>query len=284
MDTILPAKPSSYKQLIKLSFLLYGMSVGKVLLLSLGLALVVFFPRLLSNALQQNIFAVLSSFHVYRIFLLVLNILSLFLFISILWRVHCVIRHKHEPLSEDISRGLKKVFYGFIAAIIQSLIILCALSLIIGLQVLLNYYNLLFSTHPLGIVVVTALFMGELFLILYVSFLFIFFIPLITIENKGILTSLEKSMFLVWNHWWRVFSVQVTPWVCYTLLFSIIRICLPSLFSAYFLQSSIGMWGLILLNIILFAIFIPWVAALLLIQLKDLELRKKLAAINETGK
>ena len=56
MDTILPSQPSTYRQLIKHSFLLYRASFSKVIFLCCLFSVTVFIPRLLSDAIGQDIF------------------------------------------------------------------------------------------------------------------------------------------------------------------------------------------------------------------------------------
>lgn len=274
MDTILPSHPSSYGQLIKQSFRLYRISFKHIIVLSLLLSIAAFIPRFLSFLIGQDIFLNLSPFSPYRLWFIAVDIISLIFFIGILWRMHCFIHNRHEPIAEDLLVGLKKVAYVIIAAFLQSAIVFAVTIIIFGLQILLQTHHLLFSSEWTSIALTGVVFIGQLALILYLTTLFIFLIPLITIENKGILTSLERSALLGWNHWWRIFSVQITPWLCFFFLLAIIRFVLGADIHIYFFeQGHHSLWSS-LLQLILFALFIPWVAALLLVQLKDLELRK----------
>ena len=83
-------------------------------------------------------------------------------------------------------------------------------------------------------------------------------------------------MLLVWNHWWRVFSVQATPWLCYLFLLFSLKYVLGINIHIYLLGQTSHSVLISLLHLLIFAIFIPWVAAILVVQLKDLELRKSL--------
>jgi len=275
MDTLLPSQPSTYKQLVKTSLHLYRASFSRIILLSFLLAILVFIPRLLSAFIGDDV-ANLHPYSPNRIWMFVVNLIGITFFIGIVWRMNCVIRGIHEPLIEDLTVGLKKVMYVFFASILQGIIVFAITMALFELQRFLIYYHVLFSDHLIGVAFVACIFVGQCILIVYVSTLFIFFIPLIAIENRGVIRSLERSILLVWNHWWRVFSVQLTPWICYTLLLFLIRCAFRISIHIDFVEH--GPYGIetTIAHTMIFALFIPWVAAILLTQLKDLELRKKM--------
>jgi hypothetical protein len=89
---------------------------------------------------------------------------------------------------------------------------------------------------------------------------------------------------LVWNHWWRVFSTQLTPWLFYLALLIAVKYVLHIDFHIYFTQKIDNTLWVTIAHIAVFSLFIPWVAALLLVQLKDLELRKSLVAAHQSKK
>lgn len=282
MESILPSEPKPYKDIIWRSLVLYRVSFTKIFLFSLLLAIIVFIPRIMSDIIGQDIFTSLNPLNPYRLWLIVVNLVSLIFFIAILWHMHCVVRNKHEPFIEDFAIGAKKSLYVFIAGIIQSAIIFAFGVIIYGFLFLLHHFQLLFIHTLLGVILTTLIFFGQFILLMYVATLFIFLIPLIAIENKGIINALEKSVSLVWNHWWRVFSTQLTPWVFYVGLLIILKYVLKIDIHIYFTQKEqLNLW-VTLLNIGLFTLYAPWVAALLLTQLKDLEIRKKLASERST--
>lgn len=276
MDTILPSRPLNYIEIIKRSLLLYRHGFSKIVWIALLLSIIVFIPQLLSAIAQQDIFLNLPPLSPHRLWMVLINLVSLAFFVAILWHLYCVARNLHEPLIEDMVMGLKKALLVFIAAIIQSAILFAVTGIIFGLQLLLYQYNVIFSGSIMSVVITGLIFIGQFLLILYMSVLFVFFVPLIAIENKGILTSIEKSVLLAWNHWWRVFSVQLTPWVCYLLLLALLRYGLHSNMNIYFFEPTPSLW-LTLLNILIFALLIPWVAAVLVVQLKELEIRRKVS-------
>ena len=208
--------------------------------------------------------------------LIPIDIVALIFFVAILWHMYCEMRGKHEPFIEDVSVGTKKSIYVFLAAVLQGAIVFAFGVITYGLLFILHHYRLLFINSLLGILLTTAIFFGQVFLLMYISTLFIFFIPLIAIENKGIFKALENSVLIVWNHWWRVFSVQLTPWIVYLALLLLIKYAFNIDIHIYFTPiAQSNMWATIL-NILVFAFYAPWIASLLLMQLKDLEIRKTL--------
>lgn len=276
MDTLLPKTPSSYSSIIKSSFRLYRTSFLKVIWLSALLSITAFVPRLLSYAVGQDLLANLAPLSPHRLWFIALEIIGLAFFIGILWHMHCVIRKVHEPLIEDLYVGIRKVLAVFVAALIQGVIIVAVLLATYGLQRLLISQQTAADLSVTMTAIIIALFIFELALIVYIYTLFIFLTPLIATENAGIFAALKKSTSLVWNHWWRVFSVQYTPWITYVFLLAFIRSIFHINLHIYFIQRTPQSIWVTLLHVVIFALFIPWVAAVLLVQLKDLELRKQL--------
>lgn len=275
MDTLLLSQPASYKQLLKQSLLLYRSSFNGVMLFAFLLAITAFIPRLLSILLGQNIFLNLAPNNPYYFLLIAINFACLMFFIAIQWHMYCVIRQLHEPLMEDFRMGLKKVFHVFIATILQGAIVFAVSMIAYGILILYAE-NLTSPGHLIETIVIILIFASLSFLILYISTLFIFIIPIIAIENTGIFLALERSISLVWNHWWRTISTQATPWIFYLVVLLAIKFIFNVEIHVYIMnQASYPLFGTFL-HLVIFALFIPWVAALLIIQLKDLELRKKL--------
>jgi len=278
MDSLLSTKPQPYRELIWRSLILYRLTLRKIAFIALLLSIIIFIPRLLEDLVGQSIVNTLTVFNIQRLWIWVIDIFSLFFFITIMWHLFCELHHKHEPLKEDFIVGTQKVVRAFFAAVLQTLIIFIFCLMVYGCLLLLHHLQLLFINSLLGIIVTTCIFLGQLILLLYISTLFVFIIPSIVIENKSIIAAIKNSVSLVWDHWFRVFITQITPWVCYTLLLVLLKYAINLDIHIYLTHpTDVGIWTT-LLNIVIFAIFIPWVAALLVIQLRDLELRKKLVS------
>lgn len=277
MEMILPTTPESYWQLLRRSLRLYRAGVRKVMLLALLMSLTAFIPRILSYAIGEDVLNTVPLFSWSQLWMGIINIVSFFFFIGIIWHMHCVIINKNEPLKEDFSVGLKKIISVFIAATLEGMIVLAMVAIIVLSQQLIALEHSSESLrHSDWLWFFCLLFMGEFLLLIYVATLFIFIVPLIAIENKSILVSLRRSMSLVWNHWWRVLSLQMTPWLCYAILLSFLRYLLKIDVHIYFVDASRHTIVITAIQIIIFAMFIPWFASTLLVQLKDLELRKKI--------
>lgn len=273
MDTLLPTQPETYWQLLRRSIRLYRVSFKKVALLAVLLAITAFVPRLLSYAIGQDVLHNLTLFSLNQLWLTMLNLVAFIFFIAIIWHMHCEIIHKHESLREDFSIGFKKVITVFIASTLQSVLVIAIIAIIIASQMLIHYYLPFLFESGLGIWIVSLIFLFELTLLAYIATLFIFIVPLVAIENKGILSSIQRSITLVWNHWWRTVTLQATPWICFILVLAFVKFILKINVHIYFIDQVPHPLLLTILQIIIFAIFIPWVAALLLVQLQDLELR-----------
>lgn len=284
MESLLPTRPGTYRELISRSLYLYRRSFSTVFFYSLLLGMIVFTPRLMSDLAGRDIFATLELFSSNHFWLILINISGLIFFIALLWHMFCVMRAKHEPFIEDFVVGAKKVFYVIIASTLQSVIVTAFAAMIYGVLYLLSHLDLLFTNTLWGVFFTTIIFFAQFFLLLYVSTLFVFLVPLIAIENEGIISAIKKSASLVWNHWWRVFSTQLTPWIFYMLLLGGLKYILHVDIHIYFTDKVSSAYWATLINVVAFTVYAPWVASLLLTQLKDLELRKQLAAPKNRSK
>lgn len=275
MDAILSSRPETYWQLLKRSFIFYRVAFIRVLPLAFLLAVITFIPRLLSVAIGQDIFSAMPPFSPQWLWLLFNNIISLMLFIAVLWRMHCIIRSVHEKIAEDFYIGGRKVLLAFVATVIQSAMIAAIGITLYGIQFLLFQHRLLFSDYLAGQLFTFAIFFIQLIASIYIIVLFIFYLPLIAVENKGILGSIERSIYLVFGNFWRTLKLQMTPWLCYLIALIAIRFGLNIHIHLFFLTPTLPNIGTTLLHLLIFAVFLPWIAAVLLVQLHDLELRKK---------
>lgn len=278
MDAILPSQPETYRQLIRRSILLYRLSFKKVFLFALLLSLTVFIPRLVSNAVGHPIFNDLTAFNPKNLWIMAINLVGLIFFIAIIWHMHCVIVGQHEPMVQDVEMGLKKIFYVFVAGIIQSLILFGVILVAYGFQWLIPTIHPYLGQDIFSVLFLTLIFFSQLFLILYVAVLFIFVVPIIAIENKGIISALERSVLLGWNHSLRIFLLQMVPWCSLVLFFVLLKLILGVDVHIYFYDQAMHPFWVTILQWFIFALFIPWDAAMLLVQLKDLELRKHIVA------
>lgn len=278
MEAILSTQPESNWELFKRATRLYQLTLSKTFLFSFILAMVVFIPRIISTYLGRNIFATLNPYSLSYLWVVILNLAVLGLFIAIIWHMHCVIRHKHEAIKDDVLMGVKKLLTVFLAGIVENTIVFIFAICVIMMQLHLHQYSWLNSNSLFALIFTIALFLAQFILLAYIATLFYFLTPIITTENAGLFSAIKRSASLVWNHWWRTLSLQLAPWLCYLLVLMLLKFVVDLDIHIYFIrhQNTYDYTSLII-NLLLFAFFIPLVAATLLVQLKDLELRKKLA-------
>ncbi|SRR5579883_254163 len=278
--TILTAThPETIRQVLRRSFRLYRRVFFHVFLLSVLLSITVFIPRILTLIIGENIFLNMPILDPHRLWLSLITVVIFLFFGAILWRVYCFTRQAHDSLRDDMNIAFHKIFYIFIAAVLQSFlfaIVIYFVGVIVFNIVLYPHFhfNSLSNTE---ITLLTLLFIFQCCLITYILFATYFYLPTIVIENKGIISSFAKSVTLVWGNWWRTFITQMTPWLFYVLMLMIVRDFFKINVQIYFVESADPpSLTITLIHILVFAIFVPFVATTAIVQLRDLELRKKL--------
>jgi hypothetical protein len=274
MQYVPATHPENLKQLLKRSFWLYKTVFFKVFLFAVLLAFVTFTPRMIALTHHKDIFYGIPLYHPLRFVILAVDILGLILFAILLERIRSVMDKTHETVGEDIKFSLKKIPLIFCAALIQSFIFTVMSMAVIGFYYFLHSHNLLATTSRIHIFLVTLPVVFQLFFNIYIFILFVYYLPLIITENKGILSSLGKSARLVWGNWWRTFKTQISPWVVYFIVLIVVRYALKINIHIYFLGMDELSWRATIIQIILFVTFIPWSAATLMVQMRDLEFRK----------
>lgn len=283
MKIALSSQPENFFPLIKRGLTLYKASFSHVFFLSFILSIISFTPSFISILISEDFFMNLSTPTLQRAWVIFINLGGLLIFSAILWQIRCTIMDIHEDLLEDAKMAFKKIPYIVIANLLQSILITGIMFLFlqslfsIGIHAL-SYSNL-FNIKETIIILLSIL---QFLIVIYLFFAFYFYMPIIVIENKNIITSLAKSIMLVWKNWWRTLCVQITPWITYLLLLYFLEKFFHLHFQLYFIQTPRNESIVILsLHIVIFAIFIPWFASNLLIQLRDLELRKNISLSHE---
>jgi hypothetical protein len=168
--------------------------------------------------------------------------------------MHAVATGANADLGTALRMGLIKLFPLLIASILY------LLALAVGLVLL----------------VVPGILLG---LSLY------FYLPLIVVDNMGILAALESSHRLVWGNWWRTATVVAVPMFIIMAFYGILGLVAGITGVGIAVggggeaevQRSLETYTLISeLAATLFSAFIgPLFAALLLVQRHDLELRRE---------
>jgi len=273
--------PLSYSLLIKRSLNLYRYAFKRTYILGLILAIIFFIPHILSILSNRPELLTPSLFSLDTLWLIAMNLCA-FLFLSaMLWRVNCLERNKHETLIEDFKTAFNKLL-TIIASILLQICIFIAVGLTaFAIQtplVALLHSQFLSEGANLTTFLIVPLFSIQFLLLIFLSILFYFYLPLIVVENDGIVLSLKQSVRLVWGNVLRVLAVQLTPWLVYVLVLILIKTVLP-------INIQIALFGLVshpslittggtAVQIFIASLFLPWIVSIILVQLRDLELRK----------
>lgn len=268
----LSTRPESNPTILKRSFRLYIASFLSVIPLAFLLAIIVFIPEIFSWIFNRELFSPAISME--NFWSLFFNLIIVFVYLALLWRMRGVIYEAHERIKDDVQQATRKylrvVIAGLIVTFIYGFIAFTTMfiySLLLEQKVFLDP-----SYFAMSIVSIISFIYAAV--VTYLYFAFYFYLPLILAEDAGIVTSLIASFMLVYHHWWRVFLLQITPGLTYLVLLIIIRFIFHYNVNIFFLSSpgeiSIGVY---IFHIITLTLFIPWIAAILLLQLNDLELR-----------
>jgi hypothetical protein len=265
---------------------LYRSTFLKAFLMALLLSIIEFLPRLITIIVGHETFAINAHFNYYRVLILFDNILELVLFAAILWCMQNTAQGYHETLKTDYKTGLEKlpaiIGASFIQLFLYALVSLSAIATVLYL----DKYEFLPGTHILNVFLHGIPIMLQFFINLFLFVLFYFYMALIITEDNGPIDSLEHSARLVWGRWWKTFWVIVTPWLVYTLVLMGFKALGVNL-HIFIIETPIYSMTLFptLVHIILFAIFIPWFASTMLVQLRNLEfLHGKIVTVEKAKK
>ena len=275
MPNMLAVKPQTYSQIVKQSLTVYRLSFAHVYWVSLILSFVVFIPRFIVTFIDPNYFNNLTTFRPQQMWFFLIEVLGVFLFVVLLWRMYSVLVGRNDKLREDLKIAFTKIWLIIGAVLLQLIIFLITAAIIYCFyRLIFKDLSLLRSSYhaAIALVGVTIYLLIECYLI----FLFIFYLLLIVIEDKGILSALKKSAKLVWGLWWRNFWILMTPLIFYMILLMIVRYLLFVDLPIYLIDSTPSSKLISIFYMFLFSLFIPWNAAIFIIQMRDLERRKKL--------
>jgi hypothetical protein len=276
MQIEMSTQPESLSKLLVRSLRLYRATFLRVFYLGLLLSVIAFIPRLMTFVIGENYLITLPINSPKRLWFIIIDLISIALFTAILWRMRCKSLNIHEGILTDFKVAIKKLPFIFMAGVIQSFIIMV---------IYLSIFMLFFFLHKQPNLISSAAFFFiaasmsiiQALIAIYLFIAFYFYLPLILTENKRVFAALKESIHLVWGNWWRTFKLQIIPWLVYLACLFIIRDIIHINVHIYFFRAleEITLPGVIL-HIFLFALFIPWIAATQLVQLRDLELRKKM--------
>lgn len=272
-------RPESHVELLMRSFNLYCHAFRRTIVLALLLSGVVFIPRFLGISEAQQIILLLSSDYSFQLLLAGIYLATIWFFGAIYWRVYCVAIQREETYLEDFKAVGKKLLYLIGAGLIIAVIGYAEVWLVYGFHQTLQYFGLLYHKSASSQVFTFVALLLQALFVIYVSTLFIFYFPLIVIENERIILALKQSMQLVWGRVWKTLSFQLIPSLIYLIVIILIKIIFKVNIHIYFFTLSPPPTVLALvLHALLFAAFIPWSVAAMIVQLRDFELREVLTA------
>jgi len=231
----LKSEPQDKLSIIEQGFRLYRHTFWLALPYSLLGAFFIFGPILLIP-LQPAFGPLIAS----RVFF---GLLSLVLLSALLFRLHCLI--DDLPLS----------FMGSLAQAMSKLISLLLLAVLYALMVI---SGTLFLIVP-GI-------------ILSISLMFSFI--LLLTSNQNVLQTLINSHRLVWGHWWHTLVVTGFPLLLDIAVSLAVLLGLILAFTHHYFSFAVLYLAVCCVNILIQALFIPFVFCVALVLLHDLRARQ----------
>ncbi len=268
-------RPETYSKLVARSLTLYKAVLPQTFIFALLISIILFIPRLICVAVGQNVFLTTIKVNQVALLYLAMYISTLWFLAALLWCINCLERNQHKNFVVDIEMAGKRVLQVFVTAIV----LLFVISLVgfvsysvhkIFWLLKLYSYNEYFTAILLLIVCLI-----QVGITVLLSTLFYFYFPLIVIEHDSIIKSLKQSAQLVWGRIWETVRLQVTPWLVYFLVLLLVKMVFKINIHIYFMPlDSVSSFFPTLVHIAILAFFIPWGSSMVLVQLRDLELRK----------
>lgn len=273
---IMPAtRPESYFELVSRSWKLYWQVLPSTIFLSFLVSIIIFIPRLICVAVGQNVFLKTSWTNEIAALYVAMYISTLWFLAAIIWCINCIERNQHQNFIVDIKMAGKRILYvlgaAFFLFVIGSVIAL----VIYLLHTLFWYLNLYSYDGYLTLTLLTLLMLLQVSISVMITLLFYFYFPLIVIERDTVLFALKQSAHLVSRKKWMTLRAQLTPWLFYLITLVIIKMLFQVNINIYFMPvNPVANFYPTLLHIVILALFIPWGCSMMLVQLRDLELRK----------
>jgi len=268
-------RPESYSELITRSLRLYKTGLPSVFLFALLASMVVFIPRLISVAVGQNVFLTTTKVNQVALLYLAMYLSLLWFTAAILWGLNCIERNNHKNFIVDFEMAGKRILYVFGAALCFLFIITLIGLFAFSLNKIFWFWKLFSYDKYLASFLLFIVLFGQFAFTVWMVTLFYFYFPLIVIEHDGIFLAFKQSAQLVKNQVGKTLALQLTPWIVYIIALVLVRIIFKVNLNVYFMpKDPVSTLYPTLLHIFILAFFIPWECSMILVQLRDLELRK----------
>jgi hypothetical protein len=266
-------------QTLSRSWALYRLTFLKAFFLALILSCIEFLPRIIVLLTGVDPFGIKPHVNYYRIFYILFDFIEIVIFAAILWHMQNVALARHESLAEDFRTGLKKLPAILVGAIVQIIIFVAISFTAVAIYFYMHLYQLSPAPDMLQIFVRSIPIILQFLLCVYLFFTLYFYLPLILTEKKNPITALIYSAKLVWGRWIETFWVIVTPWIFYLIVLLVFKY-LGATIHIYTLPHSAEITpGGSLIHIVTFALFVPWFATTMLVQLRNLESYQAVVAV-----
>ena len=190
--------------------------------------------------------------------------------------------HFKQVLQYIVKHPFIILFYAMVSLIIFAAILHLVMTLLLTNKInykqafILGFKKLPFTLFALIAVLCTVFIFTNLLVFpgLFMSILLSMYLPLIIFENEGPFHAYKHSCKLVWNDWWRTAVTLAIPSVIFWTITNIIEGRASFEVVAKHAHSNF-MWVFYhLIFTILYAGFLLWAGAILLLLLNDLKLRK----------
>jgi hypothetical protein len=246
----LASQPQSIGKVLDNAFKLFAGCFKSVAPLALIAALAAVLPAMF---MQQSVTGDPASvsgtgmgmfFTIYLVGILI----SLMLYNALFYKVHSISRNEAVDYGQAVGVGLRKLFP------VIGAVLLYILAVIVGSILLIV---------P-GIILMLSL---------------IFYMPLIVCDNQGPIAALKTSHRLVWGNWWRTMTVFMAPAFIYLVIYMAAGMVVGIMAGVSVssgeadIVSSMNLY-MNLLTIIVSIFGYPFFAALIVVQINDLKLRK----------
>jgi len=168
------------------------------------------------------------------VFMIFIMLIAAFVISLLLHRIYLLVTKDNPDISESISLARNKWLTVFLAMLITGV---------------LSFVGFMFFIIP-GV---------------FLSILFMFYMPYILFEGDGVVDSIKNSCKLVWGSWWFTFVVLFLP--------TLMLVVATSFFTL--LMGKDVEYGSTIFDMVLVTIFTPFIQSVILVQFNNLKLQRK---------
>jgi hypothetical protein len=252
----LASQPQSIKQILSDSFRLYKVAFIRLVFWALVAGIISVLSQLITstnnieNAVQQ------SSYTNYHLLLqpLLIIVLSLVPFSAMIFDIHQTMQGSKPTIKTAFLTAVRK-WLPLIGAMVVNFIIMFIVAVVAYFLMMISKFVALLFAAAVAIYLLVSLFAWQ---------------PLIVSENQRVFQAFKNSFKIVKSNWWRTFAILLIP----GLVVCFINFILGFTFDVLDPNKAHAIWQLVITAIVSM-LFMPWLYGILLLQIHNLELRKK---------